>query len=272
MLMLLASLALSACSVATDGSKPLKFELRGNDIIVPVCVSGVGPFRFLLDTGASRSAISNGLAGRLRLPTNSRTLMMTPVGHAVRPTVRVDLLVGERPTVNVVATVIDEGTLVHVDGIIGQDVLSTLVYTIDYGRRVITWGIGTEPPTESRLPLELSDGRALLTLAPSGAKGTALRLIPDTGADALVLFAGGGRVLPASSPGEIAMLRTVAGEQLVRRAVVDRLRVGDVELRDQPALILEQRGPLTAGDGLLPLHLFSRVVINGPAGYLAVQR
>ena len=34
---------------------------------VPVRLSGVGPFRFLVDTGADRTAVSRELAGRLGL-------------------------------------------------------------------------------------------------------------------------------------------------------------------------------------------------------------
>src|SRR6476661_608130 len=35
---------------------------------VPVRVSGTGPFRFLVDTGADRTAISRQLATRLKMP------------------------------------------------------------------------------------------------------------------------------------------------------------------------------------------------------------
>jgi predicted aspartyl protease len=276
MLMLIASLALSACSVAGDGSKPLNFDLRGNDIIVPVSVSGAGPFRFLLDTGASRSVISDRVARSVHAVTVAKTLMVTPSGHTIHPTAAVDLEVGVCGGVPVTATVVAHGELnaggTALDGIVGQDVLSPLAYTIDYRRRTITWGVEAEPPSEFRVPLELVDGRALVTIASRGRHGEPLRLIPDTGADVLVLFARRGRVLPPLTPRDIALLRTVGGQQVGRAATLDRLRVGAVDLRDQLALVLEGDGPLPPGDGLLPLYLFSRVFVNGPRGYMAVER
>ena len=54
---------------------------------------------------------------------------------------------------------------------------------------------------------------------------------------------------------------------------VDGLDVGAIRLRDQDAALLERTvadEPL--GDGLLPLHLFARVTINGPGRYLVVEK
>jgi predicted aspartyl protease len=274
MLMVFMSAALSACSAVADGSKPLAFTLRGHEIIVPVTISGTGPFRFLLDTGASRSVIASRVAAALELTVRARTVMITPAGHAVRPVVSVTLRLGDRPPVPVTATVAnDEMLQADVDGIVGQDVLSTLVYTIDYRRRTLYWDDCAHAQSNHRLVLTVIDGRALVTLSAQTGTPEPLQFIPDTAADNVVLFARPGQQLPSLTPLDVGVLRTLAGQQLVRRVLIDALTVGGVVLRQQSAVILagEDR-PLLPGAGLLPLHLFSRVTLNGPAGYLTVSR
>ena len=98
-------------------------------------------------------------------------------------------------------------------------------------------------------------------------------MIPDTGSDGIVIFAGRGRSLPAMTPLNVGLLRTLTGQRLVRRVVLDALQVGSVRLEQQVGVMMpEGRTTLPFADGLLPLHLFSRVTINGPAGYIAVEK
>jgi hypothetical protein len=276
MLTLVVSLALSACAVTAGGSKPFPFQLRGSDIVVAVQVDGGGPLRFLLDTGASRSIISQSVFAGLGRPEIGRTKMLTPIGHTVRPVVGVTLQVNDRPPATVAATVMRDEELVtgggRVDGILGQDVLSRLVYTIDYRRRVILWDWKIEADVNARLPLHFQDGRALLILPALPGLTDAFRLIPDSGADGLVLFARRGRALPALTPLDVTRLRTLAGQQVVRKVLVDSLPLGNIVLRDHQAVVLEGTPEMPLGDGLLALHEFSRVTVNGPEGYLVLER
>jgi hypothetical protein len=53
--------------------------------------------------------------------------------------------------------------------------------------------------------------------------------------------------------------------------MVDELWVGETRLRDEPAILVDRRVD-ALGDGLLPLHLFSRVTFNGPARYMVAGR
>lgn len=276
MLMLIAAVALSACALSSDGSKPLRFELRGSDIIVPVTIGSEGPFRFLLDTGASRSIVSRRLLGPHPVEV-ARTTMVTPSGHSTRPVSHVALGLGHRAATPVAATVVTDAELKrsggHIDGIIGQDVLSHLVYTIDYTRKEIRWDWEIDAPPEARLPLRLEDGRALVIVAPNDGSGPPLRLIPDTGSDGLVLFRRRGGLLPLVTPLQVGLLRTLGGSQMVRRVLVDRLPLGNLVLRDHPGVLLDvEDDQLILADGLLALHQFSRVTFNGPEGFLVVER
>ena len=63
------------CPVGTeaqpDGASVAKVEfttLQDYMIVVPVIINGTGPFKFLLDTGTSRSAVTAKLEAKLGLP------------------------------------------------------------------------------------------------------------------------------------------------------------------------------------------------------------
>jgi len=96
-------------------------------------------------------------------------------------------------------------------------------------------------------------------------------LIPDSGADGLVLFARPGRAMPSATPLGTATMRTVSGVRVTRQILVDQLSLGDLVLRDQIASLVTGSGAETmSADGLLPLHLFARVTIDGPGRMLIV--
>ena len=65
--------------------------------------------------------------------------------------------------------------------------------------------------------------------------------------------------------------RSVAGQRVVRRVVVEALQVGNARLGDHEGLLVEAPEPDLMGDGLLPLHLFASVTFNGPAGYVTIE-
>ena len=65
----------------------------------------------------------------------------------------------------------------------------------------------------------------------------------------------------------------MSGETEVRLARVRELHVGAVILRDVPAVVTERdRSEPAEVDGLLPLHLFDRVTVDGPQRLLIVEK
>ena len=274
MLTMLLAICVTACAALGSARAAVSFERLDNAIIVPVTVEGRGPFRFMLDTGAGRSAVSSRVVEQAGLKADSTTVVLTPSGRSLRPMTNTSLGIGGRSPVRVDAIIVDHDGLVRggaaIDGIIGQDVLAPLVYTIDFARREVVWEGAFEDTNGRRLPLEFEHGSAFVTLG--GDAHAPLRLIPDTGTDSIVLFARPGRELPVLTPLDVGLLRTISGQQLARRVVVHELNVGEITLREQLAVVVNARSHDAAlGDGLLPLHLFSRVTINGPRGYVVVS-
>ncbi len=282
-LLFVVAVLVHATTLAGGADSALRFRLRGeHDVIVPVILNGQGPYRFLLDTGSGRSAITRTLAERLGLEFTGRTRMVTPSGSRAIPLARVRRMrLGAAEAFDVLAMVLsddDLGARGDVDGLVGQDVLGGTVFTIDYGRRLLVWGRGGVRTVDPgvRLPLSSEDGRLLVEL-PQARGAPPLRLVPDSGADSLVFFEADDRVSPAMTPVDAVGLRTLSGRRVARRVVVDALDVGDVRLRDQMALVVERPGGAARedarrlGDGLLPLHVFEQVSFDVAAGYLVVR-
>ena len=258
-----------ATLAAEAGREVLPFRLRhSGEIVVPVTVAGQGPFRFLLDTGSSRTAISTRLAARFGLKPVAHTTVVTASGRTTQPLVPVvHIVMGAHRPATVLATLLPEGGIAvddEVDGLIGQDVLAPLIYTIDYDRRQLIWHRSDPAVPGDRLPLRFRAGRALVALS-------RLQLIPDSGAAGFVLFARADRPVPSVTLMDTTVLRTVSGVRAARRVVMEDLRVGEVVLRRQPAVLVGGSPDADLGDGLLPLHLFGRVTFHGPGRYLVVE-
>jgi predicted aspartyl protease len=259
------------------------FRLTGSGgIVVPVMLDAAGPFPFLLDTGSNRSAVSEELARELGAVTVGRSLVVSPAGEEVHPVVSLPNVSlgsgrggGASRGVDVVATVtrredLDEGRAI--EGLIGQDVLASLTYTVDFRKRIIEWHFDatTLPPGATTLRLEREEGRFLVELPQRGAP---LRLVPDSGVGGLVLFDRPGADLPRmdAQPGRMA-LATTTGSREVQPVRVRELRVGSLVLRNQRGVVIRRAGadaPRT--DGLLPLQIFARVTFNGPAGVMIIE-
>lgn len=242
-------------------------------VTVPVMVNASGPFRMLLDTGATHSVISEEVAAVAGAKAVAKSTVITPAGETLRAVVSIDrLTVGPIAADQLLPSVVparsfDPEGKIH--GLIGQDVLASLRYTLDFKRRVVEWHDAAPPARGIRLTLAYEDGRFLVSLPQSD---FTLRLVPDSGAGALVLFHRAGR--PSRNVvdmGESAGLATAHANRPVRYVRLRELRLGSRTMRDVPAVTIERRDPLPAeGDGLLPLHLFERVTFDGPGRLLIV--
>lgn len=241
---------------------------------MPVTIGGTGPYRFVVDTGSSRTVISRRLWRTLRLPVVAQTRMVTPAGTADAYVVRLaGLAICCQSEVTVDAAVMPADRYAdgqQVDGLIGQDVLANAVYTIDYRARSIHWHSTEDLPAGLRLPLDVRDLRVLVTLPQFEGDPQPLALIPDTGADGLVLFPRA-RTKVLLKPLEVGMVSGLAGSRLAHRVQLDDLVVGDSRLRNPLAVVVDDASGDLMGDGLLPLHVFSRVTFNVAGRFLIVQ-
>lgn len=260
-------------SAADLGITPFDL-LEDGSIVVPVTIGGTGRYRFVLDTGSSRTVISSRLWKALRLPVVAKTLMVTPAGRDEAYVVRLrGIAVGGGAGIDVNAAVIPADRYAagqQIDGLIGQDVLAAAIYTIDYRARAVVWHTSDDVLPGVRLPLLIRDNRVLVSLAQHDGDANPLNLIPDSGSDCLVLFAHARDKVRFTSL-EVGVLSSMSAVRLVRRVEVEGLMIGTTRLRNPPAVILSSGEAGEMGDGLLPLHMFSRVTFNAREGYLIVE-
>ena len=281
----------SANAVAVSGRStavPVAIDAHGG-IVVAVRIGDAGPFDFILDTGASRSIVADDLAGQLSAPLVARSEVVTSAGTERRGVVRlaaVSIAGGRdwprtpRTTSNtfpvsvesVVAPVVPAGDLsalgASVRGILGQDVLSAFNYTLDYRHHYLTWDADDACRDPAAIRLLASDGRFVMDL-PQPGSGRPLRLVPDTGAEALVIFDRPSDNAPMVPSGGVT-LAGLSQRRSARDIVVSRLVVGSITLRDRHAVIVERNDD--HADGLLPLHEFSSVSFAAHGACVVVRK
>ena len=238
----------AAAADRTFPAVPLAIDGRGG-VAVDVRINDHGPFRFLIDTGASRSIVSEDLARQLRAPVVAKSEVVTSAGSEMRLVVRLAsvALPFARAEALLAPTVpgVRLAELGHgVRGLLGQDFLSAFNYTLDYRRRLLTRDEAIVCDTPDAVPMNAAEGRFVMALR--ARSGRALRLVPDSGAEIAVLFRGRSPV-PALSA----------------------LQIGSVTLRDVPAVVVDRED--ANADGLLPLHRFSSVSF-GAGGSCVIAR
>lgn len=113
-------------------------------------VNGAGPFRFVIDTGANRTAVSNGLAKRLALPSDGEADVLGVTGSITAPMVRIEsLTAGSLRVENLSAPTVGSGALGAHDGLLAVRDLSGARLTLDFEQDLVT----LEPsPARSRRP------------------------------------------------------------------------------------------------------------------------
>ena len=121
---------------------PISFSLEQNSLVaIPVFLNGRGPYRFLLDTGATKSLLSSVVASRLNIRTTSPQALITASGVAAAAIGSIDSVqVGTVRLVRTQIAVVDPHFLrsLHVDGIIGADFLKQFKISIDYTHKILS--------------------------------------------------------------------------------------------------------------------------------------
>jgi hypothetical protein len=102
---------------------------------VEVFINGQGPFNFVVDTGADRSALSTTLAARLALERGPDVMLHGVGGSALTPTAKVPLMVaGDSKMKDAELPVLPPERL-GVDGLLGVDMLEDRNVIMDFRRK-----------------------------------------------------------------------------------------------------------------------------------------
>jgi hypothetical protein len=259
----------------TDGQK-VRFDLYRDYLIV--AKGSAGPLKglhFLLDTGASPTVLDRPLAQKLHLEEIPASIAVlegsVPAGQATVPSLQFGPV--RRDNLHVLIedlSFFQKALPVHIDAVVGLDVLGQSAFEIDYISHEIRFG--SFPPLANSLPLQLKAG---LPIVDAEMNRLSVHLLVDTGAYALILF----EPSPPSpaSPVRISADRSPStiGEFDRKQVWLTSLRLGEAEFGKKPAFLVHSRpGAAQDFDGLMsPAALgITKVAVDLERGVLAFSR
>ncbi len=242
----------------SGGVVPLSVTHTHSDTIavVKVRIDGHGPYRFALDTGASKSAVDASVARGLNLPSTHHTT--TIAGAVAGQTVNLDRVSNwsaggvSLPADSVAAVSLPHATGPDaVQGLLGSDVLRQFaVVTIDYSHAQLRLGHAASPPASGpKVALqEVNSDGATEVLVPVRIDGRGpFGFTLDTGAGHTLIAQGLAQRLGLPATGGRAIVRGVVAGSTAPLVSVRRWSVGSVALPPVSALALREHAALTPG-------------------------
>lgn len=232
-------------------SKSVEMDRTGR-VLAEVAINGRGPFRFILDTGANRSALSPHVVAELGLVAvgTSSVIVHGVTGSASLPIVDIaSLRVGDVVLEHVPLPVLPANVLADADGILGVEGLQHARIDVDFAQGSVTVrpSTGRRAPSEYLVvPARIEQGGLMMVNGRIGR--LPVRIIIDTGAE---------RTLGNAPLRDALLDRLSAGDQVADAVVIGAtpgthdgisflapmIRIGEARLRDLP---------VTFGD----LHVF----------------
>ena len=110
---------------------------RDDRMTVPVRLEGAGPYQFLVDTGADRTAVSRDLVAKLALPSAGPAELHSVTGVSQIDTARVRGVELTKQPETIDAAVLDR-TNMGADGIVGADLLRSERVQFDFEKHTMT--------------------------------------------------------------------------------------------------------------------------------------
>ena len=169
-------------ALATD---QIAFDRDSHErMTVPVLIAGAGPFRFLVDTGSDRTAVSRELAARLGLDTAPRALLHSATGQSRVPMAVIRDLTLSRRAIRRIDAPLLSATDIGADGILGIDALRSHRVMFDFVARSLAI-------TAAASPVEVDEADAIvvrarrrggrLVITDARAAGQHVSVVLDTG-------------------------------------------------------------------------------------------
>jgi predicted aspartyl protease len=253
--------------------------------IISVKVNGAGPYDFMVDTGATVTAIDASLFAEIGLHAEGDIAVSSSIGKATQvlstaKEISVDGLAVQNLVVVGLNTMPFGQNLHGVRGILGENFLHNFDVLIDNQHRKVTFDAGTALATSlagERLPItfpEHADGAnaryrpmVSVTLAAFGARR--LTVLLDSGADAFSVVSD--RQLQARSMNNGVRIKTVSGTMACTSAE-DRLHWGGVSVGSLD-LVACQSATANRSDheGNMPTAIFKQIFISHAGSYAVVN-
>jgi predicted aspartyl protease len=224
----------------TTQTEDIRFKNDQNDrMTVPVRVSGTGPFRFLVDTGADRTAVSRQLATRLNMPAGQVAELHSIAGASTISTATIPTLQLTSKEIRNINAPLLEGENMGADGILGADALRSQRILFDFKSNTLSIVPSVVPeikddPNSIVIRGSRLNGRLVITRAM--ANDTPVVVVIDTGSQVTIGNRALRRALSRShdlSGSHPVEIESVTGEKITGDyTFVHDLVVGGVTLKD----------------------------------------
>lgn len=212
---------------------------RGYLIFASGSIGTADNLNFLIDTGTVPTLISRRLAQRLALKGTEAEVGIWGSRTMIRLVKLPTLQIGPVKVGNLMVFAIDMQPMeqelgIRLDAIIGLDALSKTNFTIDYGRKVISFEMPTT--TEIVVPMEFRDSLSPYVMVPVVIEGKQVHLLLDTGAGNLTLLDLRVKALgiPIKTPRSTA---NTAGSWQLIPIQIKQVQLGDNALRVKDAFL-----------------------------------
>ena len=231
----------------TTQTQDVRFRNTSNDrMTVAVHLSGAGPYQFLVDTGADRSAISSTIAAHLELAPAAKAELHSSTGVTTVSTARVPSVEFTRPAQKLIEAAVLESQNMGADGIVGADLLRSQRVQFDFENRTMTIVPAAVPdfkeePGTIVVEARRKNGRLIMTDAQ--ANGQTVTVVLDTGSEICV----GNEALRRRLLGrnlvdarEKVALQSVTGETISGDYMfVRKLQIGGISLENLAVVFVD---------------------------------
>ena len=220
-------------------TQDIAFKIDRHDrMTVPVRLGGKGPYRFLVDTGADRTAVSTAIAAELGLLSGPMATLHSVTGISAVRTASVPQLELTHNRVRSVEAPLLERVHMGADGILGVDSLRSQRVLFNFKTRLISIVPSAREEREEAGTIvvrgKLRRGHLIVTSA--RANQVPVTVVLDTGSEITMGNAALRARLEAKrrlGPGTAVEMTSVTGEKLVGQAFrLNRVEIGDVVLKD----------------------------------------
>ena len=244
------SMPLSAQTIASSPAGQIITETQTSEdlatgldlamrMTVPVMINGKGPFQFVVDTGASRTVISEELAKQLDLPSAGTARLHAMGGSANVRMVRINTVQVSTNTKRGVEAAALPRRYVGADGLLGIDSMKGQRIVMDFVAHTMRVEPSTTPeeaiPPEADLIIVTARTRlGQLVMVDADANGQKIWVVVDTGAQNTVanskLRALLIKRIPETEIRPINMVDVLGHNTPAEYTIVTRLRIGGVSM------------------------------------------
>ncbi len=230
--------------------KPVEHIQGGTDaanrLTVESYINDKGPFRFVVDTGADRSVLSEDVANAIGLP-NTADVIVQGISRALPArAVSIDSLrVGRVHLTGVPMPLLPRGWL-DADGFLGLDVIDRQSVTFDFQNHRLTIDPSEHSTTwmpmadQALVRVNGQDGR--LTAVNCSVNGVKAYAFIDSGAEISIgntqlfneLAKNGARYL---SDDQVVLIGVTGGQALGRVAAIDQIKMGSIRFQNSAIVI-----------------------------------